>query len=230
MYKDAAASEVDYLAFPQEGWKRVLFLAGLPVERKSGGLQRFPWATWGLAAVVTLVSLSAFANLERVVQQYGMIPAQFWRYGGLTVLTSFFLHGNWFHLLGNMYFLLVFGDNVEEYLGRARYAWLLFFATLTGDVCHAVFQPYSSIPAIGASGGISGLVAFYALQFPRSEIYLWVFFWPVRVTAKVMLAFWITLQIVGAVEQLSGTSAVASLAHLGGAAAGYLSWRQWGKN
>ena len=155
-------------------WKWVPALLGMPVELRSPLLLHRPWLTWSLAAAVGLVSLVAFFNLETAILQFGLIPAQAWRLGGLTFLTSFFLHVGLFHLIGNMYFLIIFGDNVEDYLGRSRYLLLLLVGTLAGDALHILSDPRSVMPSIGASGGISGLIAFYALQFPRARLLVWI--------------------------------------------------------
>src|SRR4030095_6138117 len=104
------------------------------------------------------------------VQAFGFIPTEAWRYGGLTILTSFFLHGSILHLIGNLYFFLIFGDDVEDYLGRWRYVLVILTATVLGDIVHLLANANSTVPAIGASGGISGVIVFYALQFPRARV------------------------------------------------------------
>lgn len=208
-------------------WKWIPAVFGMPVERKSSVLLDRPWLTWTLAATTTLVSLLAFSNLQTAILQFGLIPAQLWRYAGLTLLISFFLHGGWFHLLGNMYFLIVFGDNVEDYLGKGRYLLLLLLATLAGGLLHIALDPRSAIPLVGASGGISGLIVFYALQFPQARLLVLLrplFFWPLRIGARTALFLWILLQFVGVWQQVAGLSHVSSLAHLGGAGVGLLFW------
>ena len=189
------------------------------------GLNHWPWLTWGLSAVIALVSIAAFFDLRQAVDLFGFVPAHAWRYGGLTSLTSFFLHGGVGHLAGNLYFLLLCGTKVEDYLGRWRFALLLLLATVTGDCLHALADPRSTMPCIGASGGISGVLVFYALEFPRSTLsgscwrFYWRFAW-IRFPAWVAIVIWIIFQFIGAARQLSGLTEVSSLAHLGGSAAG----------
>src|SRR5437870_11119967 len=77
-------------------------------------------------------------HLEEMIHRFGLIPAQLWRYGGLTWISSFFLHGGFWHLISNLYFLLLVGDNVEDYLGRGRFVLLLTLATLGGDALHSM--------------------------------------------------------------------------------------------
>lgn len=208
-------------------WKWVPPVLGMPAERETAPLLLRPWGTWALAAVIAMVTFVALSDLPSAVTRFGLIPAHFWRFAGLTFLTSFFLHGGPFHLLGNLYFLIVFGDNVEDCLGRSRYLLLLLLATVAGDFLHIAIDPRSTIPSIGASGGISGIVAFYGLQFPRARLLIllrYFFFWPLRITAKTGLLLWILFQLVGVGFQLGGFTDVNYLAHLGGAAIGVVFW------
>src|SRR5262249_20754925 len=91
-----------------ELWKTIPAFFGMPVESDTEPLQHTPWLTWGTAALITIISGLAFFNLKEIVGQFGFVPAEAWRYGGLTSLTSFFLHGGVLHLVSNMYFLLIF--------------------------------------------------------------------------------------------------------------------------
>jgi membrane associated rhomboid family serine protease len=208
-------------------WQTVLGFFGLPVEIDHAVHQR-PWATWGLATVTVLVSLLAFEDLNQAVTRYGLIPSQAGRLGGLTWVTSFFLHGGLLHLLGNVYFLLVFGDNVEEFLGPGPFLLLIAASAFVGDVLHVAFDPHSNMPLIGASGGISGVIVFYALQFPNARLgflfgAFYYFRW-ISVSAYGALTVWVALQAIGALQQIEGFSNVSSLAHLAGAAAGVAFW------
>ncbi|MGV3756672.1 MAG: rhomboid family intramembrane serine protease, partial [Verrucomicrobiota bacterium] len=163
---------------------------------------------------------------------FGMIPDQIGRLGGLTMVTSFFLHGSWSHLLGNLYFLYVFGDNVENRIGWRRMLILVFVATIAGDLLHAAADSRSSVPCIGASGGISGVLAFYALAFPDKKISI---FWASRYTmprwiemsAWTAFGLWIAMQTLIVMQQLAGLGRVSALAHLGGVMAGAVVWLIW---
>jgi membrane associated rhomboid family serine protease len=204
---------------------------GLPVEENAPLLKSWPWMTYGLAAVLVVVYLFTFQHLHDAIMEYGLIPADLWRHGGLTLITSFFLHAGFLHLLGNTYFLLVFGDNVEDDLGRWRYAALLAAATLVGNFAHVLRDPHSANPCIGASGGISGVITFYALRFPHARIGLlcgyWFYFRRVHLPAFAALFFWFLFQLVLVMYQQMGISNVAALAHLGGAAMGVAAWLYW---
>jgi membrane associated rhomboid family serine protease len=213
---------------PEQAWQWLPGILGMPVEQDVAPIRQLPWMTWLLALVISAISIMAFSDLRNAVQDYGLIPMQWGRYGGLTFLTSFFLHGGILHLLGNMYFFLVFGDNVEDYLGKWSFLLLLLCATVAGHALHIVGDPRGGIPCIGASGGISGIIVFYALKFPRARlgilvrIYMW-FRW-IRMPAYAMLVIWIGFQAFGVYMQTAGFSNVSSLAHLGGAAVGLLFW------
>lgn len=226
------AKELEAASPPAEIWKYVPACFGLPVECEVALLRRIPWVTWGTALAISLISLTAFSDLRSAISDFGLIPAQAFRDAGLTFLTSFFLHGGWFHLLVNLYFLLVFGDNVEDYLGSGRMLGLLVGAALLGDVIHVIALPTSTLPCVGASGGISGIITFYALKFPhaRLRLLLRIGWRPVRwivFSAKTALLWWIALQVIGMIQQMAGMSNVSAAAHLGGAAAGFCLWLAW---
>ncbi len=225
------------VAGPDELWKWIPGLLGMPVQYNSPAKASLPWITWGLVAVVALVGLLALGNLAEAVRQFGFVPSEALRYGGMTAITSFFLHGGLVHLAVNLYFLLTFGDNVEDFLGRRRYLFLIGAATLGGALLHMVPDPQSTVPVIGASGGISGILAYYALTFPRSRIGLthWWFLALSRgrwICLPVWIIFggWLLLQLFGVWLQLGGWSNVSALAHLGGAATGFVFWLAWRKD
>ena len=209
---------------PDEWWKIIPAIFGLPVEHETRSVFRVPLATWCISAAVLIVSVVAFTDLAHAASAFGLVPDRVTRLWGLTFATSFFLHAGWRHLLGNLYFLLVLGDNVEERLGAWKFLSLLALATLAGGIAHVLGDPRSTVPCIGASGGISGVMAYYAFAFPKTRLAFFVLFRWIRVPAAVMFVLWIALQIYGARAQLAGVSSVSSLAHLGGAGVGVLFW------
>ena len=134
-----------------------------------------------------------------------------------------FLFAQWLgHLLGNLYFLFVFGDNVEDFLGRARFLTLLVASTLVGGIFYILAHEGSMTPCIGASGGVSGILAYYALRFPKHRLGFLFFFckW-LRFPVIAYLAFWVIMQLIGA---LSGAGRVAYMAHIGGLLTGVVFW------
>ena len=213
---------------PDEPWQWIPGVLGLPVECAGSRVSIFPWVTWGLAAVLVAVFGLTVNNHQEVIKTFGLIPAEAWRTGFSTSLSSFFLHAGLLHLLGNVYFLVIFGDNVEEYLGRFRYVLLLVLATLAGGVAHVVSDPGSETPCVGASGGISGVIVFYAMQFPQARLgimfrYFVIFRW-FFMPAYVAMILWLLLQFLVAGMQIAGATNVSGLAHLGGAAVGVVVW------
>ena len=231
--KQAEGSDFDSAA-PEESWKQIAGFLGMPVEFDAPAEQRKPWATRLLSAVIICASLLAFSNLREVVQHFGLIPAEATRLGGLTFVTSLFLHAGIIHLAGNMYFLLAFGHAVENFLRPLRYLALIALAAFIGDLAHIALDPRSQTPCIGASGGIAGVITFYALNFPRMRLAFlmrWGFVWFhwIRLPAWFVFVLWILFQLIGAVEQKAGMSSVSSAAHLGGAAVGILAWLIWRK-
>jgi membrane associated rhomboid family serine protease len=206
----------------------------MPVEFDAPEEQRRPWATWLLSAAIICASLLAFPHLLEVVQRFGLIPAEATRLNGLTFVTSFFLHAGIIHLAGNMYFLLAFGHAVENFLRPLRYLALIAVAAFIGDLAHIALDPRSQTPCIGASGGIAGVITFYALNFPRMRLaflmrfgFVW-FRW-IRLPAWFVFVLWFLFQIIGTLEQRAGMSSVSSAAHLGGAAMGLIAWLVWRK-
>ena len=160
----------DHSKYPDEWWKIVIATLGIPVELSDRETVRLPIMTWLVAIVVSIVSIYSFSNLEAITQEFGLIPSQLFRYGGLTLFSNFFIHGGRFHLLGNMYFLVVFGSSVEDRLGKARFLIVLFLSTMAANFLHAAVDPRSEMPCIGASGGVAGIIAFYMLRFPRVKL------------------------------------------------------------
>ena len=147
-------------------------------------------------------------------------PGTPWR----TLVTSMFLHGGWLHLLGNLWFLWVFGNNVEDAMGHTRFAAFYLLCGLVAAMAQVVVDPDSLIPMVGASGAISGVMGAYAVLYPRVRIHtlvvLVVLFFRVSLPAWVVLGYWFLLQLVGTgVEQVGG---VAFWAHAGGFLAGAL--------
>jgi membrane associated rhomboid family serine protease len=152
----------------------------------------------------------------------GISPQPVW----LTLITSMFMHGGWAHLGGNMLYLWVFGDNIENRLGHVRY---LFFYLLTGIIAsltHVLTTQFLGhnmlIPSLGASGAISGILGGYLLLFPTRSVHVFLFFTILSVPAILALGFWIVLQILNGTSALGGDEAggVAYSAHIGGFIAG----------
>jgi len=150
-----------------------------------------------------------------------LIPFPFWS----TLLTSMFLHGGWGHLGGNMLFLWIFGDNIEHRLGHVRFVVFYLACGLAASLAHIMFNSGSSIPAVGASGAISGVLGGYLLMFPRNRVYVLTWGGVMAVPAIFMLGLWIVTQFVngvGSIAVTNQTGGVAYMAHIGGFVAGLI--------
>ena len=143
-----------------------------------------------------------------------------------TLITNIFLHGGLMHLIGNMWFLWLYGDNVEDALGRFRYLGFYLICGCAGTLAHAFVDPGSRVPLIGASGAISGVIAAYLMIWPRANIrvfYWWfVFFGTINVPAFVVLGFWLIEQFFALPAALQMQGGVAIVAHLGGFISGII--------
>jgi len=142
-----------------------------------------------------------------------------------TVVTSMFMHGDWFHLIGNLWFLWLFGDNVEDELGRLGFVVFYLLCGIAAAAAQMLVDPASPVPMVGASGAISGVMGAYVVMFPhvpvRVATLLVIFPVILRVPAFVMLGYWFVLQLLGALPQIVGIQAgVAFWAHVGGFVAG----------
>ncbi len=195
------------------------------------------YALIGMCVGAFLWELGQDAQL--VALQYGMIPAALFGYAHLrpelaavppwaTLFTSMFLHGGWAHLGGNMLFLWIFGNNVEDLLGRARYLLLYLGAGIVAALVQALSAAHSHVPMIGASGAIAGVLGAYLVTYPRANVhcFVWIviFFWIVTVPAWILLGLWFALQLVSGLAVGPGSPGVAFWAHVGGFAAGIVAF------
>ncbi len=144
-----------------------------------------------------------------------------------TPFTSMFLHGGWAHILGNLWFLWIFGNNVEDAMGHTRFLIFYLLCGLVAAAAQVVSQPDSAVPMVGASGAIGGVMGAYVVLFPRVRVHLLLFFGffftTVAVPAAFMLGYWFLIQLVsGALTQGNEMGGVAFWAHVGGFAAGAL--------
>ncbi|MEZ5827388.1 MAG: rhomboid family intramembrane serine protease [Hyphomicrobiales bacterium] len=198
-----------------------------------------PYVTWTIIGVCVLVffwQLSLGANGgEIAVYQFGMIPARL--FGGAeldpelvavpawtTVFTSMFMHGGWLHLGFNMLFLWIFGDNVEDSMGHARYLAFYLLCGIAAALAQSLVNPSSTIPMVGASGAISGVLGAYLLLHPnatvRTVIFLGIFATMMHLPAMIVLGLWFVMQLVSAALGSAGQPGVAFWAHIGGFIAG----------
>jgi membrane associated rhomboid family serine protease len=144
--------------------------------------------------------------------------------GPATIFTSMFLHGGWLHIAGNMLYLWIFGNNIEDAMGHVRYLLFYLLCGVAAALTMAFVDPHSQIPMVGASGAISGVLAAYMLLYPRVRVTvivpLGIIFYPLAISAMWVIGFWFVLQLVSAAFTPLGQPGVAFWAHVGGFAAG----------
>lgn len=201
---------------PDAGWKYIPGLLGLPVEMDTDNISSTPFATIATVLICIGIFIITASNIS-LVKQFGFYASNIFMNGGLNMLTAFFLHAGLWHLLGNMYFLYIFGNNVEDDLGPHRFALLLLASHVTGVLLHALFMSHVPVPLVGASAGISGVIAYYAVSFPRARIgFLFFYFFWIRIPAAMTIVLYLVYQSLGASIQVREASGVSYLAHLGG--------------
>lgn len=211
------------------GWRELIpALLGLPTERYPRKLSRLPVVTWLLSAICVALFVWLMLQNDRaaVIREWGLIPALWERHHGLTLLTSMFLHAGILHLIGNVYFLLMCGDDAEDALGHQNYLLLILLSGLSAELLHGALGRHPDIPCIGASGFLSGIIAFYAFTFPKAVIGVWL--WGRRAAFATILtrrfrldlpawcwfALFVLFQLVAAWLDQAGH--IAYFAHLGG--------------
>jgi len=189
------------------------------------------WALIGLCAIVFYLELSAGADLDEFVNQHALVPATFVKLvsnRGLHVgeiapfVTSMFLHAGFMHFAGNMLFLYVFGDNVEDRMGHLGYALFYLAGGVAAGAAHVFANPHSVIPTVGASGAIAAVMGAYMLLYPQSRVetlvIVFVFVRVIAVPAVVWLGLWFVFQLLaGSTDSRAGDhGGVAFFAHVGG--------------
>jgi membrane associated rhomboid family serine protease len=199
-----------------------------------------PFLTYFLIGLNLLIylfeSVLAYPSQRALVYQMGLIPANVTALVSvpghvnpaaalLPFFTSMFLHGSWMHVIGNMWFLWIFGDNVEDYLGHFKYLVFYLLTGLAAALAQVALTPFSRVPTIGASGAIAGILGAYFILYPRARVLMWfpiIFFF--HLPAWIVLGYWFLLQFLGGAASFAtasnSTGGIAFWAHVGGFIAG----------
>lgn len=207
-----------------------------------------PFLTYFLIGLNLLIFLFEAAldlpSLRALINQFGLVPARVTLLTGFGVhnpvaallpfFTSMFLHGSWLHVIGNMWFLWIFGDNVEDYLGHFNYLVFYLLSGIAAALAQVALTPHSGVPTIGASGAIAGVLGAYFVLYPRARVLTWFFIFFLHVPAWVMLGYWFVVQFLsGAATSLSyagnSGSGIAFWAHVGGFIAGVVMIHMFGE-
>ena len=200
-----------------------------------------PIVSWSIIFICSLIFLNYVFEQEYIKEQiflsFGMIPAILFGHSELSsslkvvpafisIITSMFLHGGWMHLIGNMTYLYIFGDNVEETLGKTKF---IIFYLLTGGfaaLSQSILDTDSTIPMIGASGAIAGVLGAYLVLFPKAKIkvFFWfiIFFKVFKIRAFIVLGGWIFIQFLSFSGNDLNSGGVAYAAHIGGFISGVI--------
>jgi membrane associated rhomboid family serine protease len=202
----------------------------LPIGDDDSARRTTPVVTYALIAINVLFFLVELSSGDAFIQRWSVVPNRLLANpvgDFITVFTAMFMHGGWMHLLGNMLYLWIFGDNVEDRLGHARYTVFYFLCGIAATFAQVLVDPTSNIPNLGASGAIAGVLGAYLLMFPRGSVRVMMGRAIIPMPALVVIGFWAVLQFIsgfGAIattEQTAG-GGVAYMAHVGGFVAGLI--------
>jgi len=204
-----------------------------PERDESRPLSRFPVVLVLIIAANIVVFLMELAMGDSFILRYSMKPAEIVRGEHLeTLFTSMFMHANLLHIFGNMLYLWVFGDELEaNYLGPTRFGLFYLVCGLAAGALQIAVNPTSTVPNLGASGAIAGVLGGFQVVFPRDRILVYIFpFWHARITALMLIGFWFLTQLVSGVGSVTSTTqtGVAYFAHIGGFIAGLVLVRLFG--
>jgi membrane associated rhomboid family serine protease len=202
-----------------------------PLGDDNSGRRAMPVVTVALIALNVLVFFLELNGGDRFIREWAFIPARFSANpsgDAHTVISSMFMHGGWLHLGGNMLYLWIFGDNIEDAFGPFKFLIFYLVCGIAATFAQYGFTPNSNIPNVGASGAIAGVLGAYLLLFPRARVRVLVYNQIVALPALVVLGMWIALQVFSGVGSIANTAqteetgGVAYMAHVGGFAAGFL--------
>ncbi|MEO8294926.1 MAG: rhomboid family intramembrane serine protease [Gemmatimonadota bacterium] len=215
----------------------------MPLSDDNSLRRTTPYVTWALIAANALVWFLQLSSGEPFTNGYSTVPYEITHgvdlvgiqnvvaggqvfpialYAGphpvyLTLLTSMFMHGSWLHILGNMLYLWIFGDNVEDLLGHGRYVFFYLACGLAASFAQILWGPNSIVPSLGASGAIAGVLGAYLIKFPKNRVRVLLLRIMTTMPAYIVLGMWIVLQIFSQVGSPAGeASGVAYMAHIGG--------------
>ncbi len=199
-----------------------------PIGDDNSARRTFPIVTYALIALNLLFFFAELNGGEAFIQQWAFVPRRFLANPGAdlpTLFTSMFMHAGWLHLLGNMLYLWIFGDNVEDRFGHLKFTIFYLLCGIAATFAQLAFSSGSNIPNLGASGAIAGVLGSYILLFPRSRVNVLMGRGVIPMPALAVIGIWIVLQFVSGIGSISNTAesgGVAYMAHIGGFIAGFV--------
>jgi len=196
-----------------------------PISDDDSQRRSFPYVTIALVGLNVLIFLAELAGGDQLIADWAFVPARFsaepWA-NAPTIFSAMFMHAGWMHLFGNMLFLWIFGDNVEDQLGHVQFLIFYLLAGLAATFAQYALSPESSVPNIGASGAIAGVLGAYILMFPQGRVNVLLGRQIVPMPAFAVLGLWIVFQLISEVGAIGNADVggVAYMAHIGGFVAG----------
>ena len=195
----------------------------LPIGDDNSGSRTFPFVMYGLIALNVLFFLVELMGGDAFIESWAFVPSRFLAnpFGDfLTIFTSMFMHAGWLHLGGNMLYLWIFGDNVENRFGHIKFIIFYLLCGVAATFAQLAFNTGSSVPNLGASGAIAGVLGAYIVMFPRGRVSVLQGASVIPVPALIVIGFWFVLQIFSSIGSITETGGVAYIAHVGGFLAG----------
>ncbi|HWQ22207.1 MAG TPA: rhomboid family intramembrane serine protease [Clostridia bacterium] len=200
----------------------------MPIGDDNSARRTFPLVTYALIALNVLLFLVELSGGDAFIMKWAFVPSRFLANPGadfLTLFTSMFMHAGWVHLGGNMLYLWIFGDNVEDRFGHVKFVIFYLLCGLAATFAQLAFSVGSKVPNLGASGAIAGVLGAYILLFPQGKVRVLQGQQVIQVPALIVIGLWIVLQFfsgVGSIAQSTDTGGVAYMAHIGGFVAGFV--------
>jgi membrane associated rhomboid family serine protease len=199
----------------------------LPIGDDDSARRSFPVVTYALIALNILFFFVELSGGDPFIEKWALVPSRFLANPGtdwLTIFTSMFMHAGWIHLGGNMLYLWIFGDNVEDHFGPIKFLAFYFLCGIGATLAQLAFSIGSNVPNLGASGAIAGVLAAYLVLFPQGRVNVLMGRGIIPMPALVVIGLWIVLQFFSGIDSIANTAAntggVAYMAHIGGFIAG----------
>jgi membrane associated rhomboid family serine protease len=199
-----------------------------PIGDDNTGRRTAPLVTYALIALNMLFFFLELSGGDAFIAQWAFVPRRFLANPGgdfLTIFTSMFMHAGWAHLLGNMLYLWIFGDNVEDRFGHIKFTLFYLLCGIAATFAQLAFSSGSNVPNLGASGAIAGVLGAYILMFPQGKVRVLQGQQVIQVPALIVIGLWIVLQLfsgIGSITSAAQEGGVAYMAHIGGFVAGFV--------
>jgi membrane associated rhomboid family serine protease len=193
-----------------------------PIGDDNSTRRTFPLVTYVLIALNVLFFFVELSGGDAFIMKWAFVPARFLANPGgdfLTIFTSMFMHAGWVHLGGNMLYLFIFGDNVEDRFGHIKFLIFYLLCGIGATFAQLAFSAGSNVPNLGASGAIAGVLGAYILMFPKGKVNVLMGRGVIPMPALVVIGLWIILQLfsgIGSIASTADTGGVAYMAHIGG--------------